>query len=115
VGLVSRMGGCASSKLLSSEDQAALKIWIEDSYNYADEVNEKIRSHKLSVRFYVLDTFTKDYVPSVDNLRSLARVPVPTALANSFTMMVLLVSFSTTCRGVFMIPPLFDALLSCTS
>jgi len=82
-GLVSRMGGCASSKLLSSEDQVALKIWIEDSYDYADEMNEKIKSqHSSTTRFYVLDTFAEDYVPSVDGLRSLARAPSPAALAN---------------------------------
>ncbi len=41
-GLAGALSTCLSSKELTPADQRALRIWIEDSYNYADEINEAI-------------------------------------------------------------------------
>jgi len=106
-GLTGKLSGCLSSPSLSKNEVQILRKWIEDSYDYSDEINEIIESNpiifqeddeevdddqngetkqstlsspsRLDIGYIVLEETLN--IPDATALRSMARAPLPGVLA----------------------------------
>ncbi len=103
-GLTGNFSACLSSPDLKDEEKAKLRAWLEDSYDYASEINAAILNSTADMRrgrecgaageskggsaparqcsYLVLDSVPEDELPTVSALRSIGRSPSAGALAS---------------------------------
>ena len=97
--MTSMMGKCVTSPALTEDERARLKEWLESSYDWSTEINMQILNVMQAnpvQGFFALEVCDLAMLPSKKDLRSLATVPMASAVAAVQQLLSHVVLYSST-------------------